>query len=201
VQHGRRRVRLHRVYDSPIPRHILTRTRWNLPFLHASSTDTSSHSTSYQSGRQDPSIKLSLESPSPLTILQAFVLECKLALREPSERGCRAFEEGLANIRLAPGDQWFHTHTSSYDRVHPSTSTYTFRFQFGPIYVFRIVWNTDSYPPQNITKLPYPPNICFLWSTTIPLIIGDLWHKLPPEEVTFFRGVLKESTSKGKGRV
>ncbi|KAJ7233848.1 hypothetical protein B0H12DRAFT_1076479 [Mycena haematopus] len=150
----------------------------------------------------------------------AFVLECKLELKDPTERGCAALASGLAEI--VPSSQreetdysrWHHTHTTSlYGHVLPSTSTYSFHRSLGLWHAFHVVWNTHSYPPWTATHLPYPASVYMRWETTVPLIVDPLLEegedkqhvsfsvKRPASpDTTFLRGVLVDSKSKGKGR-
>ncbi|KAJ6551336.1 hypothetical protein B0H19DRAFT_166269 [Mycena capillaripes] len=136
--------------------------------------------------------------------IEALVLECKVELKEETDRGCGAFDAGLANIHTSPEDirngRWYHTRTTLLNgQVRPRTSTYVFQRPLGQKHVFHIIWNTDIYPPPKITTVLYPANIYIPRQTTIPLIVNSL-DKPSSSETTFPQAVLAHSSRKGKGR-
>ncbi|KAF7369113.1 hypothetical protein MVEN_00238500 [Mycena venus] len=147
---------------------------------------------------------------NPRGSIKALTLACKLELKDPTERGCGAFENGLENIASSSRDpedgddsHWYHARRASmYGHIFPGASIYTFRRPLGPKHVFHVLWDTDFYPPWAVTQLPYPANAYIRWATIVPLIVDPFLEKpaTASPDTAFFRGVLAQSKDKGKSR-
>ncbi|KAJ7182750.1 hypothetical protein C8R43DRAFT_967987 [Mycena crocata] len=135
-----------------------------------------------------------------------FILECDLQLKEVNEKGCEMFENGLARIRSADEaavyGYWYHDRRrDGYSRVLPDVSTYVFQRPLGIKRVFRVCWNTSSYPPRPVTNFTYTDKSFFHFEMTIPLILPLLDDPCATGDLSaVLKKALATNTSKGKGR-